>query len=491
MRVLMTGATGFVGSRLALRLMKDGHRVTAWVRDPRRARERLGADVQLVDAADEGALDEAIATSDAVVNLAGAPVATRWTRKRLEAIRSSRLDTTRRLVQAMQRSRATPQALVSASAIGIYGDRGDTWVDTSSDTGTDDMARLCVAWEAEALRATSFGVRVAIPRIGIVLGTEGGALGKMLPPFRAGLGGVLGGGGQWMSWIHVDDLVELLIAMLIDRNYRGVYDAVAPAPVTNRVFTKDLGRALGRPTALPIPSAALRLAFGGAATVMLASQRVAPTRLLEQGFRFAYSGVREALADLTAQPDLTIAPVAEVPPAPYLEARRPTHCLEQVTRIEAPVEEVFDFFSRAENLGPMTPPGLAFQIKSPTPIPMEVGTQIRYRIGLGPVPLGWHTEIMGWEPGRGFVDAQLRGPYRCWYHEHRFEADGRGTVMTDRVYYAVPLGPVGRLVNRIAVASMLRRIFDFRRRAIAARFGLRPRGDRGTDNADGPMAMTG
>ena len=168
---------------------------------------------------------------------------------------------------------------------------------------------------------------------------------------------------------------------------------------------------------------------------------------------------------------LTLGAAREVPDAPYLRRRRARFLLEQETRIEAPLAEVFDFFSRAENLGAMTPPTMSFAIRTPLPIEMRAGTEIDYRIRLGPVPMAWRTRIDAWEPGRRFVDAQLKGPYRSWYHEHSFRADGEATLMRDRVWYAPPLGPVGALANALVVAPQLRGIFGFREKAIARRFG--------------------
>lgn len=495
MRILITGATGFVGSHLALRLLGEGHQVVAATRDIASGRERLGAGVEFVRVDDDRDLGEAVDGADAIVNLAGAPIATRWTARRWEAIRSSRIDTTRRLVEAIGRARTRPRVLVSASAIGVYGSRGDDWVDSTSEPARGDLAQLCLDWEERAGAATDLGVRVVLARFGIVLGAEGGALAQMMPAFRWGFGATLGRGDQWMSWIHLDDALEFLVRAVHGPDYRGTYDVVAPSPVTNRRFTEALSAAVGPRARLRVPASVLRLGFGGAAAVMLSSQRVAPRRLLDSGFAYRFPALEDALADLTSSPGLAIERLADaglgmepvVPAEAYLEQRRPTHLLEQCTRIDAPVSEVFAFFSRAENLGPMTPPTLAFRIMTPTPVQMKPGAQIDYRIGLGPIPLGWKTEIVHWERERRFTDAQLRGPYRCWYHEHRFEPDGDGTVMRDRVWYAAPFGSVGRLANRQFVMPMLRRIFDYRRRAIALRFPDRTR----RAGRPAPVAHTG
>lgn len=477
-RVLVTGATGFVGRSLCLHLAREGWQVVAWSRSPDRARAKLGAGVEVVPVAEGDAeLRRALAGVDAVVHLAGENLfGGRWTDARKRLLVESRVDLTKRLVAAMRDSGRAPATLVSTSAVGLYGSRGDEVLTEEAKPADDFLAELCRGWEAAAREAEGLGTRVAILRLGIVLGAEGGALARMLPPFRLGVGGRLGSGEQWMSWIQLDDLLAMFAHALEDARWSGAYNAVAPEPVTNAEFTRVLGRQLGRPTILPAPAAALRIALGEAADVLLGSQRAVPRRALEGGFRFCCGDVATALAaDLGDVPGFSIQPARDVPDVPYLRERPPTHLLESETWIDAPLDEVFDFFSRAENLGAMTPPSMDFEIRTAPPIEMREGAEIDYRIRLGPVPMGWRTRIDVWEPGRRFVDVQLSGPYSCWFHQHGFEeVDGR-TRMTDRVWYAAPLGPLGRMVQGLAVAPQLRSIFAFRARAIARRFGLAPR----------------
>lgn len=473
-RVFVTGATGFVGRSLCLRLAREGFQVVAWVRSPARARSQLGAGPRLV-ALDEGdqALTDALSTCDAVVHLAGENLfGGRWTARRKRALVDSRVALTERLVAALGRCERGPRVLVGTSAIGFYGDRGEEPLDERAAPGDDFLADLCRRWERAGQAASSLGLRVAHLRLGLVLGAEGGALARMLPPFRLGLGGPLGSGRQYMSWIQLDDLLELFVSALTDERYSGPINATAPEPVRNTDFTRALGRALGRPALLPAPAFALRLALGESAGVLLASQLVLPARALELGFAFRFPDIRSALdAELGQAQAPCLGPARDVPDTPYLQQRPPRHLLEQVTRIEAPLEQVFAFFSRPENLGSMTPPSMSFEILTAEPFEPRVGAQIDYRIKLGPIPMGWRTRFDAWESGRRFVDVQLSGPYRSWHHEHSFEADGEGTLMRDRVWYAVPLGPLGRLVNALFVSGQLRGLFAFRARAIARRFG--------------------
>lgn len=300
MRVFMTGATGFIGRRIVTRLRQDGHEIAAWVRSESRGRRILGADVDRVPtAAGPSVLGPALSRCDAVVNLAGEPLLPgRWTARRKRQLVTSRVDLTRGLVQALAGSTARPRVLVSTSASGYYGDGGEEILTEKNPPGADFLAQLCRSWEDAARRAEELGVRVVFLRIGIVLGREGGALAKMLLPFRAGLGGPFGSGRQYMPWIHADDLVAIAVAALTDERYRGPLNATAPAPVTSREFARALGRVLHRPAALPVPSFFLRAVLGEAGQVLLCSQRAVPRRLQELGFVFRFHNLDSALTDI-------------------------------------------------------------------------------------------------------------------------------------------------------------------------------------------------
>lgn len=489
MRIFVTGATGFVGRALTLRLLGSGHEVSAWVRGQDRARTLLGPDVRLVAASGgASALADEIARADGVVNLAGEPVlGGRWTDQRRQALWHSRIDTTNSIVEALTQSQKRPAVLVSASAVGYYGDRGEELLDERSTPGDDFLARLCREWEESALRAERAGLRVFSPRLGIVLGLGGGALAQMLPPFQFGAGGPIASGRQWMGWIHLADLVEIIAIALEDDRYRGTAIATAPSPVTNRDFARALGRVLHRPSFVPVPALALRAIFGDGASVLTAGQRVIPTRLSELGFRWRFDKVEAALRHILAEDEPQIGRLSSESPKPenpngsnYLEDRRPTYLLRHRTRVNAPIAEVFSFFSRPQNLGVMTPADMRFQITGVIPAEMSKGTLIEYTLRVGPVPLRWRTTIEAWQPPRLFADSQRKGPYRCWWHEHHFEPDGGSTLMEDRVYFAPPFGFVGS-VTQVLVMPALRRIFRFRAQAMQLRF-------RGVANAAKPAA---
>jgi uncharacterized protein len=295
MLIVIAGGTGFLGAPLADACAAEGHDVLVLTRRPPAGPARHVSFAPWAPADPNGDWQHALDRADAVVNLAGTSIAgRRWTAAHKAAIRESRLTATRSLVDAILRRTPAP-ALVSASAIGYYGDRGSEILTESSPAGSDFLAGVCVQWEAEAMRAAA-ATRVAIVRTGIVLDRSGGALEKMLLPFRLFAGGPLGSGGQYMSWIHRDDWVHL-VRRLATGAGKGPFNATAPNPVTNREFASELGRALGRPSFMPAPAFALKIAVGEmAGPLLLASQRVIPSRAPEIGFTFTYQTLPEALA---------------------------------------------------------------------------------------------------------------------------------------------------------------------------------------------------
>ncbi len=297
MRVTLTGATGLIGTRIVAALARRGDEVTVLSRDPRRARERLGSGIEAVawDPLGEPAPTAALAGRDGVIHLAGEPVAQRWSAAAKERIRTSREVGTANLVAGLRSADPRPRALVSASAVGYYGARGDDEVPESTPPGDGFLAEVCVLWERAAQAAGELGMRVALVRTGIVLDAEGGALAKMLPPFRAGVGGPVAGGGQWMPWIHVDDLVGLYLAALGRDDWNGPLNGSAPRPVTNRDFSKALGRALHRPAVAPVPALALRALYGEMAEIVTTGQRAVPQRALALGHAYAHPDLDDAL----------------------------------------------------------------------------------------------------------------------------------------------------------------------------------------------------
>ena len=291
MKILVTGGTGFVGHSLCPALAADGHEVVILTRQPVPRMPAAGVSsvtrLDGLDASDFGG----------VVNLAGAPIGDgRWTEARKKLLLDSRVNTTARLVEWMARAKRRPPVLVSASAVGYYGEQGDRPITEDTPPTPGFTHDLCAAWEREAAKAGELGVRVCLMRIGVVLDEGGGALAKMLPAFRMGAGGRLGTGKHWFPWIHRADVTAICQWLLESDQARGAYNVGAPNPVTNAEFTRALGRALGRPTVLPMPEAALKLLFGEMSELLLVSDRMRPKRLLDEGFKFRYPDLDRALA---------------------------------------------------------------------------------------------------------------------------------------------------------------------------------------------------
>lgn len=300
MRIALTGATGLVGSALGESLHRDGHPLVVLVRNSDKARD-LFPKAQIVkwESTSGPPPAEALEDLDAVVNLMGEPIAAgRWTQRRKKAIRDSRVVGTSNLVESLSRCKNPPPVLVSFSAIGYYGDRGNELLQETSSPGTGFLTAVCKEWESEAQRAAQFGVRVVRVRGGLVLSERGGALPKMLPPFKLFVGGPVGSGDQWMSWIHIDDEVAVIRFAMENGSIQGALNCVAPNPVLNKDFSRELGKALGRPSFMPVPAFALQLLMGEMADVLLQGQRVLPAKLQAAGYRFQFPGLTEALHNL-------------------------------------------------------------------------------------------------------------------------------------------------------------------------------------------------
>ena len=296
MHILITGGTGLIGRRLCKALLAEGHELTVFSRKPETVALKCGAGVHAIGSLSEWRPSMAF---DAVVNLAGEPIVDqRWTEKRKQVLWDSRIALTEELVRRMSAAERKPTVLLSGSAIGYYGGRGDEVLDETSSAGTDFPARLCVGWETAASEAESLGVRVCLQRTGLVLSKEGGLLGRMLPPFRLGMGARVGDGRQWMSWIHIDDLIAAMLRLLRDGQMRGPYNVTSPQPVTNAEFTRTLAAALRRPAPFVAPATLLRLSLGESAGMLLEGQRVLPKRLQAAQHRFAHPELANALGDL-------------------------------------------------------------------------------------------------------------------------------------------------------------------------------------------------
>jgi len=467
--ILVTGGTGLIGRPLVLRLLEAGYQVRVLSRDGARAERALGLPVECFtwkDPQNDAPPAEAMRDVIGVIHLAGESVAEgRWSEERKKDILNSRILSTRQLVKALLDGHGgQPEFFILGSAIGIYGDRGDQELDESSpileagssDEGSAFLARVCREWEAEVAPLATKGVRVCTVRTGLVLARYGGALAKLLPVFNKGAGGPTGSGRQWMSWIHVDDIVGVFAHLAEESSAKGVFNGTAPKPENNADFGKKLGSALGKPAFMPAPAAALKVALGEMADLVLTGQKVLPRRVLESGYAFRYTQLEDAFEQLCGG------------------RRRGAEVLEAVQWVPERIEKVFEFFCDEKNLERITPPFLNFRVLGKSTPDIGEGTLIDYQLKLHGLPLKWRTLIERWRPNESFVDRQLKGPYTRWEHTHAFRPLNGGTLMTDEVLYRLPMGVLGNTVAGGFVRGDVTKIFEYRKKVINEFFPVRP-----------------
>lgn len=438
MKVLLTGGTGLIGKEVGKALVRKGHEITVLTRSKSKALE-IPYPCRVIESLSHNDIQDI----DAVIHLAGENVGDgRWSAERKKKIFNSRVQLTKNLVESFKDSDKL-KTFISASAIGIYGNRADEILTEASSLGNDFLADVCKNWE-ESLSGLKFGIRKVIFRTGIVLSKDGGALEKMILPFRFGIGGKLGNGRQWMSWIHIDDMTALYVKALEDQKFGGIYNAVTENPVTNEEFTQELAKALGKKAGPAVPAVAIKLALGEMSIIALGSQRVMPENL-KGHYSFKFPKLSQALENCVQDiREGNFVFYAEQ----YLPAKR---------------QDIFPFFADAKNLEEITPPSLKFHIEKVSTPQIQEGTIIDYKLQIRGVPVGWKTEIQEWVPNEKFVDMQMKGPYSLWHHTHQFEDLGPGTLMSDRVKYKLPLGIMGWSVAGKMVQNDIQKIFSFRR----------------------------
>lgn len=449
--VVLTGATGFVGRELGLALVRAGWTVRAVCRNPDQVRGTLPYPAELYRFEDPRLLHDCTA----VVHLMGEPISQgRWSETQKQRIRASRVETTQALAKAIRALPKKPAVFIQASGVGYYGDRGDQELDEAQAPGDDFLAHTCVDWERDGLALAEVGVRALALRIGLVLGHQGGGLPVITGLYRMGLGGSVGSGHQWLSWIHIDDLIALILHSLNHPQLSGPVNALAPHPLPYREFHHAIELALGCRGFAPAPSPALKLILGEKSVILLSSQRGVPRAAEASGFRFRYPTMESALKAL------------------YADAREPNAARLLVKQwVPRPLTEVWSFFGDERNLERITPPWLNFQVLGRSTPTMAEGTEIRYKLKLHGIPMGWVSRIAVWREADRFVDTQISGPYRLWYHLHAFESLAGGTLLIDDVQYKLPLGVLGNLVARPLVDRDVQRIFAHRQAVVAELFG--------------------
>jgi uncharacterized protein len=352
---------------------------------------------------------------------------------------------------------------VSASAIGLYGDQKDELLFENSPAGIGFLAKVTEDWEAQAklgvdqinaskAKSSTQPLRAVTFRLGMVVSSFGGAMGELVPLFKSGMGAPLGSGKQWVSWIHIDDAVSLFCKAVEDVSMDGIYNAVAPNPVQNLEFSKDLAASLKTHLLPAVPAFILNLMLGDKSALVLGSQRVTPQRLVSAGVKFKFTNFSDAVKNIS---EVHVGSETIFYVEQYLPQSK---------------NEVFQFFAAAENLEKITPPLLNFKITDKSTPQIEEGTLIDYSLKIHGVPVHWKTKILDWTPNEKFVDTQLKGPYSIWHHTHSFEDLGKGTLMKDLVRYKVPMGVVGKWGSSWLVKKDVAKIFGYRRTAVLEAF---------------------
>ena len=443
MKILVTGATGLIGRLLCKELLYKGHDLVVVGRSPE-SQFRKSFSLPCKYYTWETLYPSKV---DAVFHLAGDPIASaRWSKKKKNSILQSRLKTTETLIKAFRGQ--WPKVVIGASAIGFYGDRQSTNLSEDAPKGAGFLANVCHQWEQSYQEFESHSRLVKI-RIGLVLDSSGGFLSPMETLFSLGLGGVVGHGCQYMSWIHSEDLVRALMFSLETPSMKGVFNAVSPNPVTNAEWTQIYAKQIKRWAILPAPSFALKLILGEMSQLALHGQHVSSQKLTSAGFQFKFKTLKETLANLY-----------------HWKSHPMDFAFQSEQWIPSPPKDVFPFFGEAKNLEQITPPWLKFQILKQPEGSIDSGAIIDYKISLKGLPIKWRTKIEHWHPPSKFSDTQLKGPYRKWVHMHNFKELQGGTLMIDHVTYRLPLNLPGQIIAGRYVKSDISRIFAYRRKII-------------------------
>lgn len=454
MKILLTGGTGFLGTLLADELIRRGHELIMSTRSLPETWNPYPA--QFVKwPLDTNELAPHLENIEACIHLVGEPVADKkWTAKQKDKIYNSRIQGTREVVDVLRQAPRL-KTFLSSSGIGYYGNRADQELVEGSLSGIGFLAEVCRDWENEASKLSATpgheNVRTVQFRTGVVLDRGSGFLGQLEPIFRAHLGGPIGSGNQYISWIHVQDWTNAIIHCLENEKLKGPVNVTSPDPCTNRTFTYTYGELFNQKIFIPIPEFALKLKMGRMAEVALDSQKVFPRRLQESGFKFQFPELKTALTHLYDLNELN-------PKVDDLYQARQW--------VPAPIDQVFKFFGDVQNLEKMAPPEVDFKVIRKSSVELQKGTLIDYKLKIHGIPISWRTRIESWTPNKQFSDTQQYGPYKKWFHTHDFESLRGGTLIKDKVLYRLPIGPLGRMGGLWMVKKDLANIFAYRRKVL-------------------------
>lgn len=432
MKIIITGGSGLIGQALTKELIHGGHEVYILNRNPDQTIRQLpDATAVYWDGKTQGDWVNYVNGADAIINLAGESIAgknllnMRWTSKRKIQIRESRVNAGKVLVEAIRTVEDKPALLIQSSAVGIYGPLADQIVDENYPIANDYLAKVCVDWEKSTKEVESMGVRRVILRTGLVFSKDGGIFSLLKLPFSLFVGGTLGSGLQYLSWIHIDDVVEGVKFLIEDQKAVGIFNFSAPIPVSNKEFAKKMGKAMQRPSLIPLPSFVMKLALGEVSTLALDGQRVVPSHLLERGYQFKYKNLEDALVDLL----------------------QPTHRYQHSFLVKATKEKVAAFHQNTQVLKHLTPFPITVQFKQVEPV--GEGTRTIFSLWFGPIPVKWEAVHHDFNPPDGFSDTQAEGPFDSWHHRHIFKAmDENHTMVIDDINAVFGKGLFAGIMSR-------------------------------------------
>lgn len=456
MKILVTGATGFIGHRLVEKLLVQGHDVVAVTRNKSKASDSLPFPIDYLEC-DLGRSQisfEKIKDIDAVINLAGENIGKgRWSEEEKQKILDSRAKLTKNLVDSFKDS-SKLEVFVQTSAIGFYRDsNGDEWLDEKTAQGEHFLAGVCKAWE-EPLNRLNPKIRTVIARIGVVLGYDGGLMRELLPLYRLGAGGILGSGMQWMSWIHVDDVARAFLHLLETKSAIGIVNLTAPNPVRNKTFNAEFARFVGRKALFKVPRFVLKLSMGEKSYLALSSQRIMSRLSTDPGFTFTYPDIGPALMQVCAYEGHF------------------HHQIEQSVWVNAQLSEVFSFFNQPKNLVKVMPEKSHVElIEAPSEDKLKKGEKFSFKIKEKGIPMTIKSEVVDWKKDESFYDRQVKGPFACWNHHHDFKQLKGGTLVTDRISYRFPLGVLGDLAGFLKAKKDIESMFSERKKALSQIFG--------------------
>lgn len=456
MNVLVTGGTGFIGSKLTEKLLRRGHKVWVVTRDSKKAKRKLLLPVSFVEAdlSKESYAKLKLEKIEAVVNLAGENIGERrWSEEEKEKILKSRSELSKNLINSLNISNLS--VFLQASAIGFYPESvGDQWIDEKTESGSGFLSKVCRQWEAPALNLPET-VRACVARFGAVLGADGGLLEKLAPLYRMGGGATIGDGKQWMSWIHIDDLVNFLVFSLENEKVSGTCNAVSPEPVRNGDFNQELAEAVDRPAFVKVPSFAIKALMGEKASLALNTQRVSSRIEKDFGFRFAYPKLKAALKQICSHEKL--------PP----EKDEGFHyTFKSSMWVDRSRKDVFAFFNNPVNLTKVSPKDLRLELLESSSPSLSKGSVFKFKMNQKGATVKLKSKVFGWKEDDFFCDAQVEGPFKAWHHTHRFEDLNGGTLVVDEVRYKPPFGVLGDAAQALVVKRDLQKMFQHRATAV-------------------------